>query len=54
MFTGIANIETIDILDKVFLCLITCYRFEVVNGSNLRQAISAYCSSDDVVTAKRT
>jgi hypothetical protein len=38
MFTGIANIETIDILDKVFLCLITCYGPEVINGANLRQA----------------
>jgi hypothetical protein len=26
------------ILDKVFLCLITCYRSEVINGANVRQA----------------
>jgi hypothetical protein len=38
MFTGIANIEKIDMLDKVFLCLIRCSKSEVINGANLRQA----------------
>jgi hypothetical protein len=38
MFTGIVNIEKIDMLNKVFLCLITCYRSEVIIGANLRQA----------------
>jgi hypothetical protein len=38
MFTRIANIETIDRLDKVFLYLITWYKPEVINWANLRQA----------------
>jgi hypothetical protein len=32
------HIGTTDMLDKVFLCLITCYGFEVINGANLGQA----------------
>jgi hypothetical protein len=54
MFFGIVNIETIDILDKVFLDLITYYRSEVINGANLRQSyfgvMLVYCWQNILTT----
>jgi hypothetical protein len=47
MITGIANIEIIDILDKVFLCLSHAPRSEVFNGATTNERILS-------VTAKGT
>jgi hypothetical protein len=37
MFIGIANIENIDILDEVFLCLSHAPEFEVFNGATTNE-----------------